>query len=242
VGEVRPLIGICTARERARWSVWEMDAALVPHNYLDAVTAAGGLALLVPPDPAVVEEPDTVLDALDGLMLVGGADVDARAYGAEPHPEAEAPQQLRDRSEIALVRRAHARGLPLLGICRGMQLINVALGGTLRQHLPDDAGLAEHRRTIGSFVGADHDVRLEPGSRAVAAAGGSPHRVLSHHHQGVDRLGRGLRTTGWSIPDELPETLEGEGDAFLLAVQWHPEADPESRLIASLVGAARKAA
>jgi putative glutamine amidotransferase len=167
-------------------------------------------------------------------------DVDPTLYGAERHPRTEPPSPLRDASEIALVHRAIARGLPTLGICRGMQLINVAAGGTLLQHLPDVPGLANHRRAIGSFEGADHEVRLEPGSRAEAAAGGSPHRVKSHHHQGVDRLGDGLRATGWAIEDGLVEALECEGDGYLLAVQWHPEVDPDSRLIASLVAAAEE--
>lgn len=237
-GRGRPLIGICTALERARWAVWDLDAALVPHNYIEAVRRAGGLAVLVPPDPALVADPHAVLDAIDGLLLVGGPDVEARRYGAPPHPAAEAPAPLRDGAELALVGAAVARGLPVLGICRGAQVINVAMGGTLRQHLPDEPQLADHRRVLGSFEGADHEVRLEAGSRAAKAAGATLHRVKSHHHQGVGRVGAGLRVTGWSLPDELPEALEGEAAPYLLAVQWHPEADPESGLIASLVGAA----
>ena len=237
----RPVVGLCTALERARWGVWDMDAALVPHNYIEAVTRAGGVAVLIPPGGGVAEDPDAVLDLLDGLVLVGGVDVDPALYGAERHPKTEPSVPLRDASEIALVHRAMARGIPTLGICRGMQLVNVAAGGTLRQHLPDEPGLADHRRAVGSFEGADHEVRLEPGSRAAAAAGESPHRVKSHHHQGVRTIGEGLRATGWATEDGLIEALEAEGDGYLLAVQWHPEADPDSRLIASLVAAAEDA-
>lgn len=237
----RPVIGVCTALERARWAVWDMDAALVPHNYVEAVTRAGGIAILVPPDGGVAEDPDAVLDLVDGLLLVGGPDVEPARYGAEPHPETERPVRLRDAVEIALVHRAMDRGLPTLGICRGMQVLNVAAGGTLRQHLPDEPGMSDHRRAIGSFEGADHDVRLEPGSRALAAAGASPHRVKSHHHQGVAEVGEGLRVTGWASEDGLAEAIEGDGAAYLLGVQWHPEADPDSGLIASLVAAAAEA-
>ena len=237
-GPRRPIVGICTALDRARWSVWDMDAALVPHNYIEAVQRAGAIALLLPPDTALVEDPDAVLDLVDGLLLVGGPDIDPARYGAERHAETEPPVPLRDAVEIALVRRAIARGIPTLGICRGMQLLNVAAGGTLRQHLPEEPGMADHRRALGSFEGADHDVDLEEGSRALAAAGGSPHRVKSHHHQGVSELGDGLRVTGWAAEDGLAEAVEGEGPDYLLGVQWHPEADPQSGLIGSLVAAA----
>jgi putative glutamine amidotransferase len=240
-GPRRPVVGICTALDRARWSVWDLDAALVPHNYIQAVQRAGGIALLVPPDDALTEDPDAVLDLVDGLLLVGGPDVDPARYGEERHAQTEQPVVLRDAVEIALVRRAVARGLPTLGICRGMQLLNVAAGGTLRQHLPDEAGMADHRRALGSFEGADHDVRLEDGSRALAAAGGSPHAVKSHHHQGVRELGEGLRITGWGTEDGLTEAIEGDGPDYLLGVQWHPEADPQSGLIGSLVAAAAEA-
>jgi putative glutamine amidotransferase len=240
-GPRRPVVGVCAVLERARWSVWDMDAALVPHNYIQAVQRAGGIAVLVPPDAAVAEDPDAVLDLVDGLMLVGGPDVDPSRYGAERHPFTEQPVPIRDEVEIALSRRAAARGIPVLGICRGMQVLNVAAGGTLRQHLPDEPGMADHRRSLGSFDGADHEVRLEDGSRALAAAGGSPHRIKSHHHQGVEEVGEGLRVTGWATDDGLAEAIEGEGPDYRLGVQWHPEADPESGLIGSLVAAAAEA-
>jgi len=231
----RPVIGICTPLERARWSAWHVDAFLLPRNYVDAVNRAGAMALLLAPDPAVAEEPDEMLDRIDGLMLAGGADIDPRAYGAKPHPETIGCVPVRDAFEIALVRRALERDLPMLAICRGMQLMNVACGGTLHQHLPDVVGHEEHRRVLGSFDGADHDVRLAPGSLAARAAGEEMHATKSHHHQGVDRIGDGLVVTGWAELDELPEALEVPGNAFALGVQWHPEADERSRLIAALV-------
>jgi putative glutamine amidotransferase len=217
-----------------------MPAALVAMNYIEHVQRAGGVAVLIPPDPVLVDDPGRLLDRLDGLLMVGGVDVGAAEYGEEPHPLAETPVEVRDAVESALAREAMARGLPLLGICRGAQVINVAAGGTLVQHVPDVLGSDEHRRRVGSFAGNEHDVDIEPGSRAMEAAGGSPHRVISHHHQAVGEVGEGLRVTARAAGDGLPEAVEGVGDGWLLGVQWHPEADPGSGVIAALVGAARQ--
>jgi putative glutamine amidotransferase len=236
----RPTIGICTPLERARWGAWDLDAFLVPRNYVDAVRRAGGLVLLLAPDPEVADDPDEILDLVDALMLVGGADLDPASYGAERHPETIGCVPERDVFEIALVRRALERDLPLLGICRGMQVINVARGGTLHQHVPDVVGHDHHRRVLGSFDGNDHDVRLQPGSLAARAAREELHATKSHHHQAVDRVGEGLVVTGWAEIDELPEALELPGNRFALGVQWHPEADEASRLIAALVEEARE--
>jgi putative glutamine amidotransferase len=231
----RPVIGICTPLEQARWGAWDLQAFLLPRNYVDAVNRAGAMALLLAPDAAVVEDPDEMLDLVDGLMLAGGADIDPRAYGAIPDPKTIGSVPERDVFEIALVRRALERDLPLLGICRGMQVMNVACGGTLHQDLPDLFGHEEHRRVLGSFDNADHDVRLAPDSLAARAAGEELHATKSHHHQGVDRVGDGFVVTGRAQLDDLPEAIELPENAFALGVQWHPEADETSRLIASLV-------
>lgn len=236
----RPVIGVLTALERARWSVWDQQAALLPTNYLDAIRAAGGMALMIAPDPALTAHPDEALDLLDGLMLAGGADIDPAVYGAERHPETQETVPERDAFELALTRRALERELPFLGICRGMQLLNVAGGGTLRQHLPEEFGHHEHRKAIGTFDGADHDVRLAPGSLAERAAGESLHATKSHHHQGIARVGDGLVVSGWATRDELPEAIESPSHDFVLGVQWHPEADERSRLIGALVAQARE--
>jgi putative glutamine amidotransferase len=237
----RPVIGLCTALERARWSVWDQQAFLLPRSYVDAVQRAGGVALMLPPDERAIDDPDPLLDLLDGLILAGGADIDPGAYGDERHAETAGTVPERDTFEIALTRRAFERDLPLLGICRGMQLMNVARGGTLLQHLPESHGHHEHRRNPGSFDGADHDVRLAEGSLAARAAGETTHGTKSHHHQGVGRLGEGLEVTGWSTLDELPEAIEVPGSRFALGVQWHPEADETSRLIEALVAEAAAA-
>ena len=226
--------------EPARWSVWEMPAVLVPMNYIEQVQRAGGAGLLVPPDAALLEHPGIVLDHLDGLMLVGGVDIAAAEYGAEAHPLADPPIPLRDAVEGTLVRAAVARGLPVLGICRGLQVINVVAGGTLRQHLPDDFGHEEHRRTIGRFAGNEHEVRVMDGSRARDAIGAPRHRVASHHHQAIDTVGDGLVVSARAVGDDLPEAIEGTGPGWLLGVQWHPEVDPDSRVIAALVREARE--
>ena len=219
----RPVIGICTALERASWSVWDQRAALLSLSYVTAVQRAGGMAIMLPPDERLVEEPEEVLDLLDGLMLAGGADIDPSSYGQEPHPETVGTVPERDAFEIALTRAAIERDLPLLGICRGMQLLNIVRGGTLLQHLPDLFGHHEHRRVLGSFEGAEHDVVLAEGSLAAAAAGETVHVTRSHHHQGVDRIGEGLIVTGTSTLDGLPEAIELPDRRFVLGVQWHPE-------------------
>jgi len=218
---VRPVIGLCAAVERARWSVWDDEAVLLPRSYVTAIQRAGGLALLLPPD--TVEDPSEWLSLLDGLILAGGAD-----YGDVPD---------RDAFEIALGIAALDADLPLLGVCRGMQLMNLARGGTLIEHLPDVLGHEDHRAVPGAF--GDHDVRLRDGSLAARAAGEVVHATKSHHHQGVDRIGEGFEVTGWATVDELPEALEDPSRRFALGVQWHPEADPTAREIAALVEAAR---
>jgi putative glutamine amidotransferase len=235
------VIGICAAVERARWGVWHQPAALMPMAYVEAVQRAGALPLILPPDEHAQADPAQLLSLLDGLMLAGGADIDPASYGAEPHAETVDTVIERDAFEVALTRAAIARDLPVLGICRGMQLINVACGGTLLQHLPDHVGHEEHRRVVGSFEGADHDVVLSEGSLASQAAGEADHATKSHHHQGVDRLGDGLVVSGFSTLDELPEALEMRDRRFILGVQWHPEADAASAVIGSFVAAAGEA-
>jgi putative glutamine amidotransferase len=239
---VRPVIGICTALEQARWSVWDQQAMLLARNYVDAVQRAGGLAVMLPPDPVLVEDPSQVLALIDGLVLAGGADIDPASYGQAAHPETVGAVPERDVFEIALARAAIEQDMPLLGICRGMQLINVARGGTLLQHLPERFGHHEHRRVAGSFDGADHDVQVREGTLAMRVLGESPHGTKSHHHQGVDRLGEGLLASGVSTMDDLVEAIELPSARFVFGVQWHPEADEESSVVGALVSAAEEAA
>jgi putative glutamine amidotransferase len=234
-----PVIGLCTALERARWSVWDQQAVLLSRSYVDAVQRAGGIALLLPPDPTAVRLPDLLLDLVDGLLLAGGADMDPATYGAEPHEATVGSVPERDAFELALANRAIERDMPFLGICRGMQVMNVARGGTLTQHLPEDYGHEDHRRALGSFDNADHDVRLAHGSLAARVAREELHGTKSHHHQGVEQVGDGLQVTGWATIDDLPEAIEVTGNRFALGVQWHPEADETSPLVAGLVEEAR---
>lgn len=234
----KPVIGIACAVLRAQWGPWDQSAAVVAADYIRQVQRAGGVAVLIPPD---LESVDALLDVVDGVMLTGGNDLEAASYGADPHPEAETPDPERDAFEAALVRTAIARDIPFLGICRGIQVLNVAFGGTLTQHLPESHGTHDHRRTVGTFEGNDHLVDLLEGSQAARAAGETTHRVPSHHHQAVDGVGDGLVVTGRSVGDDVPEALEMPGRRFALGVQWHPEADADSGIIAALVAAARTA-
>lgn len=237
-----PVIGVGAAREPARWAVWELPAALVASNYLEAVERAGGLPLLIPPSEVVSDNPDVVLERVDGLLLAGGPDLDPAFYGASLSPETEETMPARDAPELVLTRRAHELGIPVLGICRGMQVINVAFGGSLLQHVPAEVGHEEHRRQLGSFAGNEHDVSLTPSSGIAQVEGGERTSVHSHHHQAVEVVGEGLRITGRG-QDGVAEALEGaDGGPYLLGVQWHPEADPDSEVIASLVHAAAERA
>ena len=233
------MIGLCAAVERARWSVWDDEAVLLPRSYVTAVQRAGGIPVLLAPDPDAAERTHELLDLLDGLVLAGGADLDPATYGAPAHPQTAGIRPERDAFELALATAAMEADVPFLGVCRGMQIMNVARGGTLTQHLPDDLGHEDHRRALGTFDDADHDVRLADGSLAARVAGEALHPTKSHHHQGVDRIGDGLEVSGWATIDDLPEAIEVPGNRFALGVQWHPEADSTSPLLAALVEEAR---
>jgi putative glutamine amidotransferase len=229
---VRPLIGITSYADHVRWGVWDTVAALAPMVYVRAVEHAGGRPLVVPPSEDGVDE---TLDALDGLVLSGGEDIDPGAYGAEPHPETKLTRPERDRAELALVRAALARDMPVLAICRGSQVLNVARGGDLVQHLPDVVGDEKHKHTPGVF--ADHDVTVAPESR-VGRILGDRAPVKSHHHQAYGRIGEGLRAVAWA-EDGTTEALEDPGMRFAIGVLWHPEEGEDFALFAKLVEEAR---
>ena len=229
-----PVIGVCAEVERAAWAGWQVESNVTPRAYTGAVASAGAQAVILPPDDAVAQSPDEALDLVDGLVLPGGADIDPASYGAIPHPQTRPGSPERDRFELALTHRAIERELPVLGICRGMELLNVALGGTLDQHLDR---LDVHRHTPGAFC--DHEVRLEPGSLVARAVGAETSAVRSHHHQGLAELGEGLVASGWSLPDGLVEAVELPERDFVLGVLWHPEQDVRDRVVGALVEQAR---
>jgi putative glutamine amidotransferase len=226
---MRPIIGITTYVEPASWGVWqELATTLVPHDYTEAVRLAGGRAVLIPPDDADTD----ILRHLDGLVLSGGADLAPELYGAEPEPLTVSSPE-RDAAEFPLVRAALAADLPILGVCRGMQVLVVAAGGTLHQHLPDVLGHEKHRPAPGVY--GSHDATFEKGSR-IAALMGEDLEIDCFHHQGVADPG-GLMVTG-RAEDGLPEAVEDPSRRFVLGVQWHPEVRRDERLFGALVSAA----
>lgn len=231
----RPVIGLTTYLEQAKQGVWDVRAAFLPQQYFTSVTDAGGIAVLLPPQPSPEEAALAVLDGLDGLILTGGLDVQPELYGAERHPLTDPARPDRDAWELALFRGAEARRIPVLAICRGLQLVNVARGGTLHQHLPEALGTERYR--IGGGVFATNTVEVAEGSALAAMVGAGGYDVHSYHHQGIDRLGEGLVVTATS--DGLVQAFEAEGDGYLVGVQWHPEENvDDKRLFAGLVAQA----
>jgi putative glutamine amidotransferase len=233
---VRPLIGLSAYAEEAAWGVWRTGAALLPRSYVSAVVDAGGVPVLLPPPGAddVAALADASVAALDGLLLTGGPDVDPARYGAEPHPRTADWRPERDRWEIALLEAALERDLPVLGICRGAQVLNVARGGDLRQHVPEDAGHDGHRPEPAVY-GTTTAV-LDPDELPGRLLGPSVD-VSCYHHQAIGALGGGLAVTGRSA-DGTVEAVALAGREFVFGVQWHPEVGDDPRLFQGLVAAA----
>lgn len=241
----RPVIGISAYSEAARWGVWDMQATVLPQSYADQLVAAGASPVLLPPVPGV----EVAVTRLDGLLISGGPDVEPARYGQRPGPRTTIVRPERDEAEIALFQAALAARMPVLGICRGMQLMNVALGGSLIQHLPDQVGheghsptpgtMAEHKVTIGECGSGSPGYPRSARSRLAEILGEGTHVVPTHHHQGIDRLGRGLIASAWA-EDGTVEALELEGQ-FAVGVQWHPETGSDLRLLRALVETAAAA-
>ena len=232
-----PVIGLTTYLEQAQTGVWDVRASFLPAIYFQGVTAAGGVATLLPPQPVDSGIAERVVDGLDGLLITGGKDVDPAAYGQTPHPATDQPGAQRDAWEFALLKAALQRQLPVLGICRGAQVLNVALGGTLHQHLPDVIGHSGHR--AGNAVFTSLPVRTVAGTRLAALVGASVD-ARCYHHQAVAELGEGLVVSAWDA-DGVIEALELPGRGFVLAVQWHPEETLDDlRLFSAIVEAARE--
>ncbi len=236
----RPVIGVSCYVENIDRDPWVgQRSAVLPFDYLRHVAAAGGIALILPPRLDADEEmAAAVVDRLDGLILAGGADVEASRYAAAPHPTSQAPRPDRDAWELALAAQSWRRGLPTLGVCRGMQIMAVGAGASLVQHVPDTVGSEEHCPTLGAF--GEHTVRAVDGTRLGGILGTDDLAVPTYHHQGIDADSVGH--TGYTISawhrDGTPEGLEDPGQPFRIAVQWHPEAGDDPRLFMALVAAA----
>jgi putative glutamine amidotransferase len=230
----RPVVGITSYVEPARFTVWEMTATLLPHAYVTLVAAAGGQPVVLPP----AGDPTSVLPRLDALVLTGGGDLDPAAYGAVRHERTDYVREFRDTAELGLVRAALDLDLPFLGICRGLQVLNVALGGTLHQHVPDVVGSSRHCVRPGAYH--RFPVTVASSSRLGKALGATTVTVPHYHHQALDRLGTGLVACAWA-EDGLVEAAEVTDRPFAVGVQWHPEADEDPALFAALVSAASAA-
>lgn len=230
----RPVIGITSYLEQASYGIWSQEAAILPRTYLDAVLGAGGIPVVL---PSIGDGQAEYVAHIDGLILAGGADLDPAAYHQQPHQQTKGVQPYRDEFEFPLLTAALDANLPVLGVCRGMQLLNVALGGTLHQHLPEANGNEEHRPKPGTWGGCT--VKIAPESR-LAAIFGDTTTVRCHHHQAADVPAPGLSVVGRAT-DGTTEAVELTGKDFVLGVQWHPEENPDDdRLFAALVAQARK--
>ncbi|HEY9240976.1 MAG TPA: gamma-glutamyl-gamma-aminobutyrate hydrolase family protein [Streptosporangiaceae bacterium] len=232
------LVGISSYGEEARWGPWRMPCALLPLSYAEQVAAAGGVPVLLPPLPGM----SAAVGRLDALILSGGGDLDPAGYGAAPHPETTRVHPGRDRAELDLLAAALAARVPVLGICRGLQIINTARGGTLRQHLPEGG----HRAGPGTF--GSHPVRVAPGSRLASLLGPPDDGgelwldVPTAHHQAIGELGDGLVATAWAADGTIEAVEPADRDEPLIAVQWHPEQGTDPRLFRGLLAAARQRA
>ncbi|WP_214413480.1 gamma-glutamyl-gamma-aminobutyrate hydrolase family protein [Sphaerisporangium fuscum] len=228
----RPVIGVTCYVEPAAFTVWRMPSALLPYAYIEHIERAGGQPVILPP----AGEPGRLVERLDGLVVAGGGDIDPARYDAAPHGETGYVREFRDEAEFELVRAALAADLPFLGICRGLQVLNVALGGTLHQHLPDVVGHSGHSPAPGEF--GHLPVRVTAGSRLAEVLRAEKIDAAHYHHQAADRLGEGL-TVSATGDDGSVEALELPGHRFTLGVQWHPEAGEEGHLFEALVAACR---
>jgi gamma-glutamyl-gamma-aminobutyrate hydrolase PuuD len=232
----KPVVGITAyAEPSVRWGVWDVPAAVIPLAYVKAIEAAGGRPLLVPPSEDAIGE---TLEALDGILFSGGSDLDPGEYGHDPHPETVNLRPDRDRGELALLRAALDRDMPVLAVCRGSQLLNVARGGDLVQHLPDVAD--EQHKHLHKFTGgvfADHEVRVQADTR-LGTLFGERAPVKSHHHQGFGRVGEGLVEAAWADDGTL-EAIEDPSKRFAVGVLWHPEEGEDAALFQALVEEAR---
>ncbi|MBH0129590.1 gamma-glutamyl-gamma-aminobutyrate hydrolase family protein [Salinibacterium sp. NK8237] len=236
----RPIIGLTSYLEQAQTGVWDLPASFLPKIYFEAVTDAGGIAVLLPPQPVDDDIAASIVQGLDGLILTGGKDVDPARYGQDPHPTTDVPRKDRDALEDALVRAAIKQNVPFLGICRGAQILNVALGGTIIQHLPDVIGSTRYSAGGGVFL--VNDVAVEPDTTLSALLGGDDSvAVKSYHHQAIDTLADGLVVTGRG-DDGVIQAVELPSVDFGVAVQWHPEEDAkdDARLFRGVVEAAAK--
>ncbi|MGW7461076.1 gamma-glutamyl-gamma-aminobutyrate hydrolase family protein [Streptomyces sp. NPDC054797] len=231
-----PLIGLTTYLADAQWGEWDLPAAVLPAAYVGCLQAGGGRAVLLPPDAP--EAAADVVERLDAVVLTGGEDLDPALYGAVPHPRTGPPVRERDRWEHAVLVAGLARDIPVLGVCRGMQLMNVHAGGTLIQHLPDSVGHDGHNPYRGHFCA--HAVTTVPGTRIGALLPGT-REVATHHHQAVDRLGSGYFVAARAA-DGTVEAIESSRHRFALGVQWHPEMGVDAPVVHALVAAASSAA
>ncbi len=226
-----PVIGITAGELMASYGVWKENASLVPADYVHVVARAGGVPIVLAPSPGSAE---ALVGRIDGLILTGGVDMDPALYGAEPHPKAQRPDRVRDDFELALLDAASARDMPVLGICRGIQVVNVWRGGSLHQHLPEVVHHRDHMAVPGAY--GDHAVRVEAGTRLAKLLGRTELEAPGHHHQAPDRVGTGLVASAWA-EDGTIEGLEDPEHSLLVAVQWHPEVGDDSSLFDALVAA-----